>query len=174
MWQTHVEESNNNWMEFDIEKCAMRKLISGKKTLRKKQNCTLQKETEDFGKNKITSAWEYWKRIPSLKQRSKKKKEENFRRRRKLLVTKHYRRNHFEEKNHLGGFLYNILLTILKMDKGGTENNEPNYKKVNYAAQDLTFKRWHRLYMLRKKRRNTTPHHWVLCRYINIRIILAE
>ena len=54
----------------------------------------------------------------------------------------------------LGCLLCNILRTILKLDKGGSQKNGPEDKKVDDDIQVLTSKRWHRLNVFRKEDRN--------------------
>ena len=54
---------------------------------------------------------------------------------------------------HMNSLLYKILMNILKMDKGGTQINGPNDKKVDDSAQKALYPSDHidRLYLSRKE-----------------------
>ena len=78
-------------MEFDIEKCTMQVMKSGKRHMTEGFELPNQKKknSKRSEKRKPTNTWEYWKLTPSNKWKWKKKfKKQYLRRTRKVLETK--------------------------------------------------------------------------------------
>ena len=66
--------------------------------------------------------------------------------RNQALEQKSHQRN-----KHLSSLPCKILLTILKMVKGGTQTNWPKNKQIDDGVQLLTLERWYRLYEPRRQ-----------------------
>ena len=56
-------------MEFGIEKCDMFVMRSGKRQMTDGIKHQIKKKSERSEKRKLSSTWEFWKRVPSNKRR---------------------------------------------------------------------------------------------------------
>ena len=102
-----------------------------KKKNNEKNRTNQSGKTESSEKRKITSLWEYWKQthqIPGDERQNKKRllqTNEKDSQSQSLLQTSH------KMDKDVSSPLWKILWTILKMDKGKTQINRPNDKKLD-------------------------------------------
>ena len=150
MWTIRIY-SQDKGMECGLEKCVM--LIMKSRKIQVTQEIELPYQE----RIRLHREKKNYRQIPSNKRRWKKKKKrkrkENLRRTRMFLKVKHCSRNLIKSiKKKLGYLPWKMHRTILKMNKGGTQTNGPEDKKVDNNTQGLTFERWHRQTIYKRKK----------------------
>ena len=131
--------SDDIWMEFSIEKCAIfiikiakRQMTKGIELPNKKKIRTLrEKEIYSIGNGHLQTSADERKNLKSVSQKNEKTS------RNQSILQKSHERN-----KHLVCPSRKILGTILEVDEGRTSTNGPKNKKTRDDAYGLTSQRW--------------------------------
>ena len=121
-------------IEFDILKSGMVVMKSRKRKTAEGIELRHQENIKRWEKKKIIRTQEYWKWTPSNKHWWKKNKKSVPQKNEKASRNKAQTQKSHQRDKQMGSSSCKIIWSIIKMDKGVTEINEPKDKKIDDYA----------------------------------------